>query len=568
MRLGLFFFLISLSTFAAGPSLILHHGKVVTVDEKFSIHQAVAISEGKITAIGDDASILALKDDRTEVIDLQGKVLMPGLMDSHVHPGAALTEYDHEIPVMETIQDVLDYIASRTKVVPEGSWISVRQVFITRLKEQRYPTRAELDAVAPKHPVNFSTGPDAMLNSLALQLCGITREFKITDGGPGKVELDAATGEPTGLLREMGRFVKMKTTAKSPTEQEVYARTLDLFRDYNSVGLTSICDRGAGKDSITRYAQMRDKGDLPLRVMCSHTFNTVGMWRTIEQGIDEVLANPLTKGDHMLRIIGTKIWLDGGMLTGSAYMREPWGVSKIYGISDPAYRGTLNVQPDILEKMVDKVTSAGLQFTAHSVGDGAVHTLLDAYEAVDARHPIRATRSCITHSNFMSQEAITRAAKLGVMMDIQPIWLHLDSRTLLAQFGQERTKWFQPLKSIFEAGGIVGGGSDHMQKIGSFRSVNPYNPWLGMATAITRKARYVDAPVHPEQALTREQAVRFYTINNAHILFLDDVTGSLEKGKAADMILLDRDILTCPADDIAQTQVLKTWLAGKVVFAK
>jgi predicted amidohydrolase YtcJ len=479
-----------------------------------------------------------------------------------------MTEYDHEIPVMETIQDVLDYIATRVKSAPEGSWIYVRQVFITRLKEQRYPKRAELDRVAPKHAVNFSTGPDNMLNSLALELSGITKDFKVTDGGPGSVEIDPKTGELTGLLRGLARFVKMKQSVKTPSEEDTYTRTLELFRDYNSVGFTAIGDRGASKDGIARYAKMLDKGDLPLRVMCSHTFNTVGMWRTIEQGIDEVLANPLVRGDHMLRIIGTKIWLDGGMLTGSAYMREPWGVSNIYGISDPQYRGTLNVQPDMLEHMVDKVTAAGLQFTAHSVGDGAVHTLLDAYEAVDAKHSIRDTRSCLTHSNFMSQDAITRAARLGVMMDIQPIWLHLDSRTLLAQFGQERTRWFQPLKSIFEAGGVVGGGSDHMQKIGSFRSVNPYNPWLGMWIAITRKAKHLDAPMHPEEALTREQAVRFYTINNAKILFLDETTGSLENGKAADMILLDRDVLTCPVDEIPQTQVLKTWLAGKVVFEK
>lgn len=568
MRIALLLVCTSSFSFAAGPSLILHHGKIVTLDEKFSIHQAIAIAEGKISAVGDDATILALKDEKTEVVDLGGKVLMPGLMDSHVHPGAAMHEFDHEIPVMETIPEVLGYIAGRVKAVPEGSWISLRQVFITRLKEQRYPTLSELDAVAPKHPVNFSTGPDAMLNSLALQLSGITKDFKITDGGPGSVELDPKTGELTGVLRGLGRFVKTKQVAKSPTLQQTYDKTLELFRDYNSVGLTAICDRGASKDGVARYAQMLEKGDLPLRVMCSHTFSSGGMWRTIEQSIDEVLSNPLVKGDAMLRIIGTKIWLDGGMLTGSAYMREPWGVSKIYGISDAAFRGTLNVQPDMLEKMVDKVTAAGLQFTAHSVGDGAVHGLLEAYEAVDAKHSIRATRSCITHSNFMSEEAVTRAARLGVMMDIQPIWLHLDSRTLLAQFGQERTKWFQPLKSIFEAGGVVGGGSDHMQKIGSFRSVNPYNPWLGMWIAITRKARYVDEPVHPEQALTRQQALQFYTINNAKILFLDEVTGTLEAGKAADMILLDRDFLECPVDDIPQTQVLKTWLAGKVVFAK
>jgi predicted amidohydrolase YtcJ len=163
---------------------------------------------------------------------------------------------------------------------------------------------------------------------------------------------------------------------------------------------------------------------------------------------------------------------------------------------------------------------------------------------------------------------VERATKLGVMMDIQPIWLHLDSRTLLAQFGQDRTRWFQPLRTIFETGGIVGGGSDHMQKIGSFRSVNPYNPWLGMWIAVTRKAKHLDAPMHPEEALTREQAIRMYTVNNARILFLEHATGTLEKGKAADLILVDRDPLTCPIDDLSQTAVLKTWLAGKLVYEK
>ncbi|QIF04242.1 amidohydrolase [Roseimicrobium sp. ORNL1] len=549
----------------AAPALILHGGKVITVDDKFSIHQAIAIEDGKILAVGSDAEVTALKGPDTQVLNLEGKTVMPGLMDSHVHPRAALTEFDHEMPIMESIQDVLDYIAMRAKAAPEGSGIVVSQVFITRLKEQRYPTRAELDSVAPNHPVSFATGPDAMLNSLALQMSGITKDFKITDGGPGKVELDPTTGEPTGLLREMGRFIKVKQTTKSPTPAQVYERTIELFRDYNSVGLTTVCDRGASADSIARYESMLKKGDLTVRMRCSHTFSSGGMWRTIEQSIDQVLQNPLTKGDDMLRIVGTKIWLDGGMLTGSAYMREPWGVSKIYGISDPAFKGTLNVPPDKLRQMIDKVTSAGLQFTAHSVGDGAVHELLDAYEEINTKHSIRDTRSCITHSNFMSKEDVERAAKLGVMMDIQPIWLHLDSRTLLAQFGQDRTRWFQPLKTIFETGGIVGGGSDHMQKIGSFRSVNPYNPWLGMWIAITRKARHLDAPMHPEEALTREQAIRFYTVNNAKILFLEQVTGTLEKGKAADLILVDRDPLICPIDDLPKTTVLKTWLQGKLV---
>ena len=166
----------------------------------------------------------------------------------------------------------------------------------------------------------------------------------------------------------------------------------------------------------------------------------------------------------------------------------------------------------------------------------------------------------------MSKEAIEQAARLGVVLDIQPAWLYLDSRTLLKQFGNERLRWFQPLASIFRSGVVAGGGSDHMQKIGSLRAINPYNPFLGIATAVTRNARGVDAPVHPQEALTREQALRFYTMNNARLLFKEDRIGSLEAGKLADLVILDTDLLTCPADRIGTTQVVRTYVGGKLVF--
>jgi predicted amidohydrolase YtcJ len=166
----------------------------------------------------------------------------------------------------------------------------------------------------------------------------------------------------------------------------------------------------------------------------------------------------------------------------------------------------------------------------------------------------------------MSKEAIDKCARLGVVVDIQPAWLYLDARTLSRQFGQDRLRWFQPLKSLFSANVPVGGGSDHMQKIGSFRSINPYNPFLGMQTAITRQARWFEGTLHPEEALTREQAIRFYTINNAKLMFLEDQVGSLEEGKFADFIVLDRDLLTCPVDTIRDTQCLRTYLGGKLVY--
>jgi predicted amidohydrolase YtcJ len=240
---------------------------------------------------------------------------------------------------------------------------------------------------------------------------------------------------------------------------------------------------------VDLYKSLLDSNALTVRLRLSHTFSTGGQWRTTESVLDEILKHPLCQPNPMLQIIGTKIWLDGGMLTGSALMQEPWGVSSIYGITDKEYRGVQRTPSENLVKMVKKVADAGLQFTAHSVGDGAVKLLLDVYEAVDKEKPIAASRPCLTHSNFMTPESVAKAGRLGVVVDMQPIWFYLDGATLLKQFGNERMSRFQPLRSLFDAKVAVGGGSDHMQKIGSLRSINPYNPWLGMWIAIARKSR-------------------------------------------------------------------------------
>jgi predicted amidohydrolase YtcJ len=307
-------------------------------------------------------------------------------------------------------------------------------------------------------------------------------------------------------------------------------------------------------------------GQLTVRMAISHGVGTDGEVEKIQAAIRKVANHPLVKGDDMLRIVGIKTFLDGGMLTGSAYMREPWGVSQIYSIQDPQYRGLLYIPREKLLPIVETTLDAGLQFTAHSVGDGAVHTLLEVYEELNRKRPIRDRRPCLTHSNFMSREAVEKAAALGVVVDIQPAWLWLDGKTLLAQFGNDRLRYFQPLASIFAAGGIAGGGSDHMQKIGSFRSVNPYNPFLGMWISVVRVPRGMDEPLHREESLTREQALRFYTANNAYLLFLDKVAGTLEPGKLADFAILETDVLTCPADALRETKVHATFLAGKRVY--
>jgi hypothetical protein len=194
--------------------------------------------------------------------------------------------------------------------------------------------------------------------------------------------------------------------------------------------------------------------------------------------------------------------------------------------------------------------------------------MLDAYERINKELPVRDRRPNITHSNFMSREAIEKMKTLGVVANMQPAWLYLDGATLLGHFGSDRLAWFQPYKTIFEQGVIVGGGSDHMQKIGSFRSINAYNPFLGIETAVTRQPRWMEGPLHPEQCISREQAICFYTANNAWLTFEEKEKGSLENGKLADFIVIDKDILACPPNEIRSIQVERTYLGGKPVYTR
>lgn len=553
---------------AEPPDLIVHHGKVVTVDPQFRIAQAFAVRAGRITAVGSNAEMLQLAGPETKSIDAGGKTVIPGLIDSHVHPtGAAMYEFDHPIPTMETVGDVLQYVRSRAEASQPGDWINISQVFITRLRDRRYPTRKELDEAAPQNPVVFRTGPDAMLSSLALAASGIDRDFQITDGQSGLIEKDPQTGEPTGLLRNAGRLIKSKSSGKSASTDDQRGRLKALLADYNSVGLTSIADRNAGENALAQYETLRTAGDLSCRVFASYAVNGQLEWPAVEKQILKAAEHPLHRPDDLLWLRGVKVFLDGGMLTGSAYMRKPWGVSQIYSITDPEYQGLRFIPAEALERMARLALEKDLQFTAHSVGDGAVHALLEAYAAINRDLPVAPRRPCITHCNFMSPEAISQMKELGVVADLQPAWLWLDGHTLREHFGDERLTWFQPYRSLFDAGVIVGGGSDHMQKIGSLRSVNPYNPFLGMWIAITRQPRAGGTALHPEQKISREEALRLYTTNNAWVLFAEKDRGSLEPGKLADFAILETDLLTCPEEAIKDIQVRATYLGGKVVYA-
>jgi len=551
------------------PDIILHHGKIVTVNDHFRLAEAMAVRGDRIVAIGSNDTVRDLAGQQTRQIDLQGRTVLPGLIDSHLHlMSSAMYEFDRQVPTMDSIADVLAYVRSRAAVLRPGQWIGIEQVFITRLRERRFPTRQELDEAAPRNPVVFRTGPDAAVNSLALKRSGIDRNFKITDGQAGQVECDPKTGEPTGILRNCHRFVKYESAERVPSDADRRERLRALLAAYNEVGITSVTDRETHDDDIEVLQSLQGRGELTCRIRLTYFIDAQMPWNRIEAAVNRAAKHRLHHYDPMLWLHGIKIYLDGGMLTGSAFMREPWGVSKIYSIVDPRYVGLRFIEPERLFRIARLVLSSGLQLTAHCVGDGAFETLVDAYERVDRELPVRSLRPCVSHANFMTSGGIEKMRSLGVVADMQPVWLYLDGATLLAQFGDVRLALFQPYKTLADRGVTVGGGSDHMQKIGRRRSINSYDPFLGMWTSLVRRPRWTDGPLHSEQALDRAAAIRFYTMNNAFLTFEERQKGSLEVGKLADFIVLDQDILTCPIDAIKDITVHETWLGGRRVFAR
>jgi predicted amidohydrolase YtcJ len=427
--------------------------------------------------------------------------------------------------------------------------------------------------VAPEHPVLHQAGPAGVANSKALAVSGVTRDTP--DPPAGRIVKDPKTGEPTGLLRNAYSVLKDLPSDAYAGERKPDPERLKLLcRLYNERGLTSIADRSASTAALGLYRDLRDKHELTLRVNATRVLE--GDFSTREKivkGLNALAAyetnaepnGPSGVGDFWVRIGPLKIFLDGGMLNGTAYMREPWGVGPAYQITEPEYRGLLFVQPNVLAILAEEAARRGWQMTAHVAGEASMDELLTAYMHADDVVGIRGRRWLITHANFTSAENLKRCAELGVGADLQPAWLWKDTRTLLSVLGPRRMTWFHPYRKWLDAGLLIGGGSDHMIRTDPIAATNPWDPWLGIWVAVTRRTEGAGV-LNPDQRLTREEALRFYTINNARLHFEEHEKGSIEVGKLADLILVDRDPLTCREDDLKTTRVLWTMVGGKVVY--
>lgn len=555
------------TSYGADADLILHNGKIVTVDARFSIAQAVAAKNGKIVAVGDSRTILAAeRGPHTKVIDLAGKMVLPGLIDSHVHPlGAGLSELRSPLPVLDSYAAVQRYIVDRAKTTPKGQWIVVPRTFPTRLAEMRMPTRDVLD-VAKEHPVMFDASYVVVANSLGLKVSGITRD---TPNPPGGEIVKDARGEPNGILRNAQALLKGVESTEQFTEAEKLDALQGQLKRYTQAGLTSVIDRALTPEEIALYGKLKAQGRLPIRVVMTWRMPTAG---TADELVAKIRAAPYRTdtGDDWLRFGIFKVTLDGGMTIGTAYQRGPYGAfgKQLYGMTDPDDRGQLFVPPDKLLAIMRAARDKGWTLTAHSQGGGAVDALLNTFEALDRERPLAPSRSHLMHASFQTPEAIAKAKRLGVLADVQPAWLYLDGEALEKVFdtrlNPDGMKYFFPLRSYVDAGVVFAGGSDHMIGHDKNHAVNPYNPFMGMWTEVTRLKR--DGKVlHPEQKITRQDALRSYTIWGAYLQSGEKLKGSIEMGKLADFVVIDRDFLACPEAQIKDIEPVTVVLGGKVL---
>ena len=551
---------------AADADLILHHGHIVTVDASFHVVEAIAVKGGRITAVGTTADVLRTeRASRTRLVDLGGKTVLPGLIDAHVHAlEAGLSEFRAPLPALDSIAEIQDYIRVAARSRPRGAWIVVPRTLPPRLKEMRFPTKQDLD-VTTDHPVAFDGSYVWGANSLALKISGITRD---TPNPPGGEIVKGPDGEPNGILRNASQLLKGAERSDTFSDEEKVAALARVLRAYAAAGLTAVGDRAVTPAEVAVYQKLKARQALPVRVILTWRINAA---RPVEQVVSEIQASPWTtnQGDDWLRFGTFKVTLDGGQSVGTAYQRMPYGPfgRQLYGQTNPDARGTLFIEPEKLYRIMRAARDKGWQLTAHVQGGGAIDALLDVFERLNREKPIAPSRSHIMHASFMSEEALNRTQRLGVIADVQPGWLYFDAPALKRVFGLYHMRYFFPLRSFIDRGIILAGGSDHMIGLDKNRAVNPFNPFFNMWACITRRTREGEV-IYPQERITRPEALKMWTIWAAYLQFGEKARGSIELGKFADLVVIDRDYLSCPEGDIRRIEPLATIVDGRVVAGR
>ena len=553
--------------------LIVVNAKVLTVDARNSRAEAVAIRGGRFSAVGTSAEIRRLAGPQTRVIDAQGRTVVPGFIESHVHAtGAARDEVVQPFVQLHSIAEVKDWVRARVRDVGPGGWVQLPRVDVTRIREGRLPNQADLNEAAPNTPTvytwQYANRQVQILNSAAIKAAGITRNTKAPAGGTLHFGAD---GEFTGKMENAGALLSGVIPARTVTEAEYLNSLAALMKAYNEVGITSITERSSSAGGVADFRQLKAQDRLPLRVRVTIR---IGTGDNSEAGIERIIrALPVKydEGDDWVRVGPLKIGIDGGALYGTAVMRAPYPASShaLYGITDPAYKGEFGrgagLNAEGVRNYVRVGNRLGWQLSSHVTGDGGVDIVLDAIEAANREQSMLDKRYNLIHAYFASPDTARRAFALGAIIDTQPMWFYKDGDALLKALGPKYMNTFIGVKVWQDAGLTVALNADHMQGFDPVGSLNPYHPLLAMQAAISRRTQSGQI-IGADQRISREDALRMTTINAAYIGFEETKKGSIEVGKLGDLAILTGDFLAVPEDQIKDIKSFMTIVDGQVVY--
>jgi hypothetical protein len=542
--------------------LVLRDAKILTVDEPFSDARALAVRDGRFVAVGSNEDVRAYVGSTTRVIEGRGRTVIPGLIDTHVHAlGVAATEAEQPFRNLQSIAELQEWIRTEARRRPQETWIWTPRVYPTRLRERRFPTRKELDAAAPQHPVAVDGAYALSLNTAALRAAGITRDSADPPGGA--IVKDVA-GEPTGLLRNVGALLaRFHTEASTVPPLDTLQR---VHEQYIATGITSVIERAATVEGYRAYEALKRADRLKVRATVTIRIPRADDAAEVERFVTS-LPFRFGSGDDWLKVGPLKIFTDGGILIGTAFMREPYGpgAHQLYAVDDPRYRGFLTLTPAQIASAILIGHQHGWQMVAHVTGDAGVDVVLDAFEAAEKAQPAPDRRHTLIHAYFVHPETAARAARIGVLVDTQPAWYYKDADALSTGLGPERLAHFIGLRTLRQAGVDVAINTDHMFGLDRDQAMNPFNPFLTIYAATTRRTESGQV-IGGDEAVSRQEALRMMTSVAARFSFDEKTRGSIEPGKLADFVVLDQDILTCSPEQLRAIRPEVTVIGGRIAF--
>ena len=530
---------------------VYRNGNIYTVDEAFSTATALAIKGDRLIYVGGEAGVDAFIGPNTKVTDLGGKTVIPGLIESHMH----INGLGESLLIIDAFWKPKDVILEAVKAEAEkaepGAWIQGRGWMNTVWENTDYPTKEELDAVAPNNPVYLTRADGHMcwVNSKAFELAGITKDTPDPQGGE---YLKTEDGELLGCVTDTAMYPISGLIPGFSIEQKREALLLAQEQLF-SYGLTSAMNAGTSVEYLNEvYKPLYENGSLKLRSYLLISLSS------LESPEAEYLRTTKPEGgfyDNHMDVRSVKLFSDGSLGARSAAMLEDY--------SDRAgHTGNNRFTDEQMYELVKLAYDNGYQMGSHAIGDAANHQLLDCYEKVMAENPREDPRLRIEHFQILTLDDIQRAIDMGVLPSMQTT--HATSDMLMAEdrIGTERIKGAYAWRTIIDKGSIILNGTDAPVEL-----VNPYH---SLYAAVTRKSRLGEPPEgwHPDQCMTREEALRSYTCWAAFGEFNEDLKGTLEVGKLADFVVLDRDYMTCPEEDIKDIQALLTVSGGEVVYTR